>query len=133
MKLMDNFATPKFATFALAVVAALATPAALADQADTSKWACEYCPFETGLNGAYELGASAVSDDSAYFGDATGYDESGGYINVDGAGSYNSDTQQMNWTIEDLGLDSRVLELDGGNQGKYDYQWRCRQGGCGHQ
>jgi len=124
---MDTFAIPKFRTFALAVVTALATPAALADQADTSKWACEYCPFETGHNGDYELGASGVSDDSAYFGDATGYDESGAYINVDGDGSYNSDTQQMNWTIEDLGLDSRVLELDGGNQGKYDYRLAYRE------
>jgi len=124
---MDTFATPKFGTYALAVVAALATPAALADQADTTKWACEYCPFQTGHNGDYELGATGVSDDSAYFGDATGYDESGGYINVDGDGSYNSDTQQMNWTIEDLGLDSRVLELDGGNQGKYDYRVAYRE------
>ena len=93
---------------------------------DTSKWKCEYCPFEEGLKGDYDLGATTVSEDSAYFGNATGYDEEGVYANIDGDGSYNSENQQMRWILEDLGLDSRFAELEGGNQGKYDYEasWR---------
>jgi MtrB/PioB family decaheme-associated outer membrane protein len=111
----------------LVLVATALAPAAHAQQADTSKWSCEYCPFEEGYSGDYELGASGVTDDSAYFGNATGYDESGVYLNVDGDGGYNSDTQQVSWVIEDLGLDSRYLELDGGNQGKYDYSIAYRE------
>jgi MtrB/PioB family decaheme-associated outer membrane protein len=96
-------------------------PAANAQAVDTSDWACEYCPFQQGHEGDYEVGASSVSDDSAYFGNATGYDEKGTYANLDGQGTYASDTHRMRWTLEDLALDSRVAELEGGRPGKFDY------------
>ena len=101
-------------------------PTANAQAVDTSDWACEYCPFEQGHQGDYEVGATNVSDDSAYFGNATGYDEEGTYANVDGEGSYAGDTQRMRWVLEDLGLDSRVAELEGGRPGTFDYNlaWR---------
>ena len=101
-------------------------PAANAQAVDTSDWACEYCPFEQGHQGDYEVGATSVSDDSAYFGNATGYDEEGVYANVDGQGSYASDKHRARWTFEDLALDSRVAELEGGRPGKFDYNlaWR---------
>lgn len=111
-------------TFALGTTAL--GPAANAQAVDTSDWACEYCPFEQGHQGDYEVGATSVSDASAYFGNATGYDEDGVYANVDGQGSYAGDTQRMRWVLEDLGLDSRVAELEGGRPGKFDYNlgWR---------
>lgn len=99
----------------------LAVPAAVAQAVDTSAWECKFCPFESGYRGDYELGASNVSDDSAYFGDATGYDEEGVYANVDGSGSWVGDAHQLRWTIADLGLESRSADLRGGKQGKYDY------------
>ena len=99
------------------------SPAAFAQDVDTSNWKCEFCPFEDGYRGDYDVGATGVSDDSAYFGNATGYDESGAYANVDGDGSYKSDKQQVEWFIEDLGLDSRVVTLDGGKQGRYGYSF----------
>jgi MtrB/PioB family decaheme-associated outer membrane protein len=102
-------------------------PALGAGPVDTSRWACEYCPFEQGHSGEYEVEAISVSDDSAYFGDAGGYDESGAVINAEGEGSYNSDVHQMDWTFEDLGLDSRFAELEGGNQGAYDYRVAYRE------
>ena len=89
------------------------SPAAFAQDVDTSNWKCEFCPFEDGYRGDYDVGATGVSDDSAYFGNATGYDESGAYANVYGDGSYKTDKQQVEWFIEDLGLDSRVITLDG--------------------
>ena len=101
----------------------LVSPMAFAQDVDTSNWKCEYCPFEDGYRGDYDVGATGVSDDSAYFGNATGYDESGAYANVDGDGSYKSDNQQVEWFIEDLGLDSRVVTLDGGKQGRYGYSF----------
>ena len=105
----------------LALGSIVLVPAANAQTVDTSDWACEYCPFQEGHNGDYEVGASSVSDDSAYFGNATGYDEKGTYANLDGQGSYASDTHRMRWMVEDLALDSRVAELEGGRPGKFDY------------
>jgi len=102
-------------------------PAVNAQAVDTSDWACEYCPFEKGLQGDYAVGATNVSDDSAYFGNATGYDEEGTYANVDGQGSHASDKHRMRWTLEDLALDSRVAELEGGRPGKFDYNLAWRQ------
>ena len=59
-----------------------------AQNVDTSEWVCEFCPFEAGHSANYEVGASSVSDDSAYLGNATGYDEKGAFANLDGDGTY---------------------------------------------
>ncbi len=112
----------------LLALGALALSSALqAQEVDTSDWACEYCPFQDGHEGDYEAGAGAVSDDSAYFGNATGLDEEGAYGNLDGDGSYASGAYRMNWTVEDLGLDSRAAELEGSHAGKFDYNIGFRQ------
>jgi len=105
----------------------LVVPVAVAQAVDTSAWVCKFCPFESGYRGDYEFGVSNVSDDSAYFGDATGYDEEGVYANVDGSGSSVSDAHQLRWTIADLGLESRSADLRGGKQGKYDYTLAYRE------
>jgi MtrB/PioB family decaheme-associated outer membrane protein len=102
-------------------------PAIQAQEVDTSDWACEYCPFQQGHEGDYEVSAGSVSDDSAYFGNATGFDEEGAYGNLDGEGSYASGAYRMDWTVEDLGLDSRVAELEGSHAGKFDYNIGFRQ------
>ena len=108
-------------------VAALFASSAFTAEVDTSAWICEFCPFESGHRADYELGASYVSEDSAYIGDASGYAEEGAYLNVDGQGSYYDDGYQMQWTVEDLGLDSRFAEISGGRQGTYDYHLTYRQ------
>ena len=92
-----------------------------AQNVDTSEWVCEFCPFEAGHSANYEVGASSVSDDSAYLGNATGYDEKGAYANLDGDGTYSGENHRLDWYAEDLGLDSRVLEIDGGKPGTYSY------------
>ena len=111
----------------LALGALALAPAIAAQEVDTSDWACEYCPFQDGHEGDYEVGASNVSDDSAYFGNATGYDEKGTYANIDGVGSYAGDTYRMRWVAEDLGLDSRYAELEGSHPGLFDYNIGFRQ------
>ncbi|HEY5622421.1 MAG TPA: MtrB/PioB family decaheme-associated outer membrane protein [Gammaproteobacteria bacterium] len=89
---------------------------------DTSSWTCSRCPFPSGYETAYSAGATHVSEDAAHFGDATGYDDEGGYLNLDADGTYLGEGgQRLDWRIEDLGLDSRVLRLDGGQPGTYDY------------
>ena len=89
---------------------------------DTSKWKCESCPFAKGHEASYDVGGAYVSDDSGRFGNATGYDEAGGYVDVNGEGQYASDDYRMNWELEDLGLDSRSVEVEGGKPGTYKYQ-----------
>lgn len=101
--------------------------AAHAQDVDTSEWVCEFCPFDAGLRADVTVGASTASDDSAYIGDASGYDEDGAYANVDGDGSYASDRHRLKWRVEDLGLDSRYAELRGGRQGTFDYNLSYRQ------
>ena len=80
---------------------------AAAQSVDTSEWICEFCPFETGYRGDYDVGTTVVSDDSAWFGNATGYDEEGAYLNLSGNGSYVTETLVWDWTADELGLDSR--------------------------
>ncbi len=92
------------ALFVSAFIVASPLPA---QTVDTSEWICEYCPFESGHRGDYDVGATSVSDDSAYVGDATGYDEDGVYANLDGHGRYAGDGYRSRWTLADLGLDSR--------------------------
>ncbi len=117
----------RFVIIFVTAIAALFESSALTAEVDTSAWICEFCPFESGHRADYELGASYVSEDSAYIGDASGYAEEGAYLNVDGQGSYYDDSYQMQWTVEDLGLDSRIAEISGGRQGTYDYHLSYRQ------
>jgi MtrB/PioB family decaheme-associated outer membrane protein len=89
---------------------------------DTSNWKCESCPFAKGYEANYELGGSYLSDDAARFGNGTGYDEEGGYVVAGGEGKSTSDTYQLQWELEDLGLDSRSIEIEGGQAGTYEYR-----------
>ena len=109
------------------VIGAGAIATANAQAPDTSDWACEYCPFEDGHRADYAAGATTVDEDSAFFGNATGYDEEGTYANLDGEGTYASDGYRLNWLAEDLGLDSRAFELDGGRQGSFDFRLGYRE------
>lgn len=107
-------------TLSRAVTLALLAPVSSWAQVDTSDWECEYCPFPDGYQAEVSVGATQVSDDAARFGNGTGYDEEGTYANVDGEGRYDGDGVQMRWYAEDLGLDSRVLSVEGGKQGTFD-------------
>lgn len=108
--------------FKLAVVLAPLTvlgPAASFAQVDTSEWLCESCPFESGYRATIEAGATYVSDDAARFGNATGLDEKGAYGNADGSGSFAKEGYRLGWSLQDLGLKSRALQISGGLQGKF--------------
>ena len=108
----------------LSMLSALST-AALADDAkgaaDTSQWKCESCKFEGSLGGTVEVGATSVSDKSAKFGDFTGLNKSGGYFIGNGSASYRSKDSGDYWKLNasNLGLDSRSLDAEGGQQGSY--------------
>ena len=95
----------------VAPLALLASAAAMA-QVDTSEWACESCPFDAGYRAETTAGATNVDEDAARFGNYTGYDEKGTYANLDGHGRYNADGYRLDYTMEDLGLDSRSFDLN---------------------
>ncbi len=126
---MNFYTVPKTGSFILVAITsmAMATAAAQSQAVNTSAWECEFCPFESGYRADYQLGARSVSDDSAYFGGASGYDEQRIYANVDGEGSYADKEHQLRWQVEDLGLASRYVELAGGHQGTYDYNLSYRE------
>jgi MtrB/PioB family decaheme-associated outer membrane protein len=109
------------------ILAAGTSAAQEADRPDMSNWKCSKCPFPSGHDASYALGGSYLSDDAAHFGDATGYDEKGGYVEANGEGGYADGAYRMRWTLEDLGLDSRYAELEGGRQGSFDYRLAYRE------
>jgi MtrB/PioB family decaheme-associated outer membrane protein len=114
---------------AMSAIVSLTPIAALAQSAppDTSNWNCGFCPFASGYEANIAVGGSYVSDDAAKFGDASGYDEEGGYVNVDGEGKYAGENYQLSWYAEDLGLDSRVFEIEGGRQGSFGFNLAYRE------
>lgn len=98
-------------TLAAALTAALVAPGASHAQVDTSSWVCQYCPFDKGYRAEYDAGASHVSDDALRYGNATGYDEKGAYVELGGTGRYANEGTEVSWWASDLGLASRTLEL----------------------
>ena len=105
----------------------LLAPALSLAQVDTSDWACESCPFEQGYRAEIDAGVTNVSDEAARFGNYTGYDEDGAYADVDGHGRYVNDGYRLDWMVEDLGLDSRVVELSMGKQGVFEFRAGYRE------
>ena len=106
----------------LVVLSALPAAAAAADNAavDTSEWKCETCQFEEGTSGSVEVGAGAVSDQSAKFGDYTGLNKKGAYFIGDSDMRYRGkDGAYWNLNAANIGLDARSLSAEGGEQGKY--------------
>lgn len=114
--------------FLLGILSAQCAAALAADNAadagrtavDTSKWQCKLCKFEDGLSGTLEAGAANVSDTSAKFGEYNGLHEEGTYAIVDGEVRYRGKgAGYSNVTAKNLGLDTRSLDAEGGEQGKY--------------
>jgi MtrB/PioB family decaheme-associated outer membrane protein len=105
----------------------LLAPGLALAQVDTSEWLCEACPFDDGYRGNIEAGATSVSDDAARFGNYSGLDEEGVYGDLNGQGRYASEGYRLDWTLEDLGYDSRVFELSGGKQGVFGFDVGYRE------
>lgn len=103
-------------------------PAAMAQEMpDFDQWQCRFCPFpEKGVSGSADASVLNVSDDSARFGDYTGLDEKGTYVNADADIMYRAGGgYAVSLYARDLGLDSRSIELSAGRQGSWvvDLTW----------
>jgi MtrB/PioB family decaheme-associated outer membrane protein len=112
---------------ATAIAATLLIPGAGFAQVDTSAWKCEYCPFDDGYRAEVDAGALYVSDDAARFGNATGLDEKGAYVDLGGNGRYLKDGTEVSWFAEDLGTDSRALSVSAGRPGKFEVDLEYRE------
>lgn len=91
-----------------------------AGEVDTSAWECNYCPYQTGLEGEISFGIGYVDRDDYHFGNYTGLDEQGSYV-VLGADLFYRGEDASYWQLNAtrLGLDSRSLRFEGGRQGSY--------------
>lgn len=103
----------------IALLASLGLLSTLAQaQVDTSAWTCETCPYPKALSGSVEAGAALQSQDSSKFGDATGLNRKGARLLLDGKLSLrNGQGGYANFSASDLGLSSRALRLQGGQEG----------------
>lgn len=89
--------------------------------ADTFNWACKYCPFEKpGVEGGLELGLGYVSQDTYKFGEYNALNEQGVFLIGDADLRLRGQNAHY-WNVEarNLGLDSRSLAVQGGQQGAY--------------
>lgn len=116
----------------VAIVAVLnvlpAGMAAAQTEVDTSGWDCEYCPDSTGWQGWIAAGAANVSEDSFKFGDYTGMQEEGGFVIFGGHLLYrNKEGRYVDIYLDNLGLESRSLSVEGGHQGRYGYRLEYRK------
>jgi len=97
---------------------------------DKSKWKCQFCLYEERAKFAasVELGLGYVSNDSYKYGEYTGLTEEGVYFLGNANGSYrDKKANYFNFDFKDIGLDSRVIEMEGGKQGLYDLDFEYNQ------
>ncbi len=105
---------PCIAALVLAVDAASAQPVVPED------WDCRFCAFPSGSVASFWLGSAFVSDASGKFGTYTGLDDEGFYAVADGTWRrWLDDGQVWSVRVDDLGLKSRSIALDGGRPGSY--------------
>ena len=104
----------------LAALGALGAAAGASAQVDTSQWKCTSCPYPKGTTGSVDAGLGYVTDSSKKFGDYTGLDEKGAFLDLGGNVSYRGENGYFAdlWGA-DLGLDSRRLYGQAGREGLY--------------
>ena len=89
---------------------------------DTANWKCSKCVFADGYAAEAELGAGYLDDASAKFGDYTGLDDDGAYVLAGAEGSaVHESGYRLDYSLQDLGLESRSIEIEGGKQGAYEF------------
>jgi len=88
---------------------------------DTSKWVCKFCLGTNGWFGEWDLGLVLVNDATPKFADYRGLIDDGAYLQASGNISFrNEDGYYFDFYGRNLGLDSRSLEMRGGQQGSFE-------------
>ncbi|MEJ2534971.1 MAG: MtrB/PioB family decaheme-associated outer membrane protein [Gammaproteobacteria bacterium] len=95
-----------------------------ANMPDMSKWECKRCPEYYGWWGEALLGIGWVSDDSLRFGSYRGLEDDGFYAAIDGNATYrDAEGMYLDVMADDLGIDSRRLDMRGGRMGSYEIRF----------
>ena len=76
-----------------------------------------------GLTGSATLGGGGVSVDnqSFKFGEYNGLDEDGGFVEFDADLTYNHGPHYLDFTADNLGIDSRSMYLEAGDYASYSF------------
>ncbi len=99
-----------------------------ATEPEVSKSECRQCIKYYGWRGDLDLGLAYASDDSFRFGDYRGVEEKGFYAAVDGDVHFrNQQGRYFDLYARNLGLDSRRLDMRGGNQGRYELRFAWQE------
>lgn len=89
---------------------------------DTSQWLCRFCTYNYGLNGQVDGGLIGVDSSSYWFGRYTGLYHRGMYLLLDGdLMDRSAKGDYLDLSVRNLGLASRVVTLDGGRQGLFEF------------
>ena len=100
------------------------TPVTEAQDADPSIYSCKQCVKYTGWRGILDFGLGWVSDDSLRFGNYRGLDEKGFYAAIDGDLHFrNLQGRYFDLYADNLGYDSRELDMRGGNTGQFELRF----------
>jgi len=88
---------------------------------DTSKWVCKFCTVPFGWSGAWDMGLIYVDDPTPKFSDYRGLDDDGAYLDLGGNSNYRDEKgNYIDFYANNLGLDSRSLQIRGGKQGTFE-------------
>jgi len=91
------------------------------EENDTSRWLCSLCIYPLGWWGILDFGPGYVGDSSLKFGDYRGLEEKGLFLSLDGDTHYrDNDGRYFDLYARNLAIDSRQLELRGGQQGRFE-------------
>jgi MtrB/PioB family decaheme-associated outer membrane protein len=93
------------------------------EDVDTSQWQCKWCPGdERKMEAEVKGGLGYVTNDSYKFGDYTGLNEKGAYILADAnVSGRNEKGAYYDLNATNLGLDSRFIGVEGGWQGRAQF------------
>ena len=92
-----------------------------AEAPDTSNWVCKFCVVPYGWYGDLKFGVLWVDDPTPKFADYRGLIDDGFYADLNGVGGWKGEAgHYFDYYAKNVGLDSRIVRLDGGKQGTYD-------------
>ncbi len=115
-----------FSLAALLPVMLLSTnsPAAEEEKSEPKIYKCRHCVKYTGWRGNIDFGGAYVTDSSIRFGDYRGLEKDGFYAAIDGDIHFrNLAGRYFDLKAQNLGYDSRELDLRVGIQGVYEVRF----------
>jgi len=101
---------------------ALSVATEMAPHAVPDNWKCKWCDYQEGFRGDIDLGLGFVSDDAFRFGHQTGLNDKGLYL-IGNTSTHYQDEDANYWdlNVRNVGIGSRWLSTEGGQQGKYKF------------